>query len=309
MPTQDRIDTYEMPNGTQIPIRDSRVDNLAAGDVSYDNTESGLQASDVQAALDELAEGGGGADYVELTQAEYDLLTPAEKHNGKMYFITDAPSGGGGGGSSTLAELDDTNISSPSNGQILKYNTSTYKWENANESGGSPAAEDVSYDNTVSGLEATEVQSAIDELNSEIDNMSLDAGDVSYDNTDSGMQATDVQEAIDELKSDMDNYVVDADQVDYDNTTSGLQATDVQNAIDELSYEISNISFWTDVTGTLTAGQTSITLSNAAITTTSTIEVFNDLDVPYNSKTLSTGSITLTFDAQQSNMSVKVRVS
>ena len=308
MPTQDRFDTYEFPDGTQVPIRDSRVDNLTAGDVSYDNTESGLQASDVQAALDELAEGGGGADYVELTQAEYDLLTPAEKHNGKMYFITDAPSGGGGG-SSTLAGLDDTNISSPSNGQILKYNASTYKWENANESGGSPAADDVSYDNTTSGLQATEVQSAIDELNSEIDNISLDAEDVSYDNTTSGLQATDVQEAIDELKSDMDNYVVDADQVDYDNSTSGLQATDVQNAIDELKSDINNISFWTDVTGTLTAGQTSITLSNAAITTASTIEVFNDLDVPYNSKTLSAGSITLTFDAQQSNMSVKVRVS
>jgi len=68
-------------------------------------------------------------------------------------------------------------------------------------------------------------------------------------------------------------------------------------------------SSWTDVTGTLTAGSTSITLSNVAITTTSTIEVFNDLDVPYNSKTLSTGSITLTFDAQSSDMSVKVRVS
>ena len=66
---------------------------------------------------------------------------------------------------------------------------------------------------------------------------------------------------------------------------------------------------YTDVTGTLNAGSTSITLSNAAITTSSTIEVFNDLDVPYNSKTLSTGSITLTFDAQSSNMSVKVRVS
>lgn len=65
---------------------------------------------------------------------------------------------------------------------------------------------------------------------------------------------------------------------------------------------------WTDVTGTLSAGSTSITLSDASITTTSTIEVFNDLDVPYDSKTLATGSITLTFEAQQSNMSVKVRV-
>lgn len=45
------------------------------------------------------AEVGGGADYVELTQAEYDALSPAEKMNGKMYFITDAGGGGGGGGS------------------------------------------------------------------------------------------------------------------------------------------------------------------------------------------------------------------
>ena len=33
--------------------------------------------------------GGGNADYVELTQAQYDALTDAQKTNGKMYFITD----------------------------------------------------------------------------------------------------------------------------------------------------------------------------------------------------------------------------
>ena len=66
---------------------------------------------------------------------------------------------------------------------------------------------------------------------------------------------------------------------------------------------------WIDLTGTLTAGSTSITISDSCITTNSTIEVFDDLDVPYNSKSLSTGSITLTFDAQESNMSIKVRVS
>ena len=66
---------------------------------------------------------------------------------------------------------------------------------------------------------------------------------------------------------------------------------------------------YTDVTGILTAGSTSITLSNVAITTNSTIETFNSLDIPYNSKTVSPGSVTLTFDAQQSDMGVKVRVS
>ena len=69
------------------------------------------------------------------------------------------------------------------------------------------------------------------------------------------------------------------------------------------------VKYWTDIDGTLEEGQTSITLTDSAITTSSTIEVFNDLDIPYVSKTVSTGSITLTFDEQDSDMVVKVRVS
>lgn len=124
----------------------------------------------------------------------------ALKINSNYYKIPE----GGSGGVDELSELTDVNISSPSNGQVLKYNSTSSKWENANESGGSS---------------------------------------------------------------------------------------------------------WTDVTGTLTAGATSITLSDASITSSSTIDIYTDLDVPYNSKSLSTGSITITFDAQSSNMSVKVRVS
>lgn len=45
-------------------------------------------------------------------------------------------SNGGGGGASALTDLSDVSVSSPSNGQVLKYNNSTSKWENANESGG-----------------------------------------------------------------------------------------------------------------------------------------------------------------------------
>lgn len=42
-----------------------------------------------------IASGGGIA--VELTQAEYDALSPEEKMNGTVYYIKDANSGGGGG--------------------------------------------------------------------------------------------------------------------------------------------------------------------------------------------------------------------
>lgn len=44
--------------------------------------------------------------------------------------------GGGGGGSSTFAGLDDVNFSNIQNGQVPKYNSTTQKWENADESGG-----------------------------------------------------------------------------------------------------------------------------------------------------------------------------
>ena len=75
-----------------------------------------------------------------------------------------------------------------------------------------------------------------------------------------------------------------------------------------INYAISKTG-WTDVTGTLSAGSTSITLSDASITTTSTIEVFTDPELEYNSLTVATGSVTLTFDAQSSSLGVKVRVS
>ena len=66
---------------------------------------------------------------------------------------------------------------------------------------------------------------------------------------------------------------------------------------------------WIDIVGTLTAGSTSITLSSSAITTNSTVEVFTNPEVPYNDITITTGQAVVTFDAQQSNIFVKVRIS
>ena len=67
---------------------------------------------------------------------------------------------------------------------------------------------------------------------------------------------------------------------------------------------------YTDVTGTLTAGQTSITLSDASITSSSFIQVFaGNGNINYTSISVATGSVTLGFLAQASDMTVTVRVS
>ena len=57
-------------------------------------------------------------------------------------------SSGGGGGASEFADLDDVNFSNLQNGQIPKYNSTTQKWENANESGGGGSVTDVEVNGT-----------------------------------------------------------------------------------------------------------------------------------------------------------------
>lgn len=65
--------------------------------------------------------------------------TAQEVSDGKVLSASGSwvANSGGGGGSSTLAGLTDVSLSNPSNGQVLKYNGTSAKWENSNESGGS----------------------------------------------------------------------------------------------------------------------------------------------------------------------------
>lgn len=65
-----------------------------------------------------------------------------------------------------------------------------------------------------------------------------------------------------------------------------------------------------ELTGTLTAGSTTLTLSDVSITSSSTLEVFTDIFGAWlENMVVSTGSVVLTFESQSADMSVKVRVS
>jgi hypothetical protein len=67
---------------------------------------------------------------------------------------------------------------------------------------------------------------------------------------------------------------------------------------------------YVEVTGTLTAGQTSITLQDSSITTSSTIDYYTDtFGVSPTDAVVTTGQIVLTFDEQANDLGVKVRVS
>lgn len=58
-----------------------------------------------------------------------------------------------------ISDITDVDIATLTDGQVLRYNSTSQEWENVDLS-----ADNVSYDNTNSGLAATDSQAAIDEL-------------------------------------------------------------------------------------------------------------------------------------------------
>ena len=81
--------------------------------------------------------GGGGASLIDVTLAQYNALTPAEKSDpNTWYWINDMD---GITGSAivvgSFAGLTDTNFTNLQNGQVPVYNATTQKWENQSQSG------------------------------------------------------------------------------------------------------------------------------------------------------------------------------
>ena len=105
-----------------------------------------------------------------------------------------------------------------------------------------------------------------------------------------------------------------AQDVSYDNTGSGLVATNVQDAIDEVLTSASSAvgtldtKYGSYVSGTITAGNTSITLTNVGITTSSFIDVyFKDAIIAPTNVTVVNGAVTVEINALATNQDVAVR--
>ena len=220
------------------------TDDQTAVEVNYDNTASGLAATDVQAALDEVAAGS----------------TDDQNISGSSLAGTDLTIGIENGASevvdlSSLVGTDDQ------------------------------TATEVTYDNTTSGLVATDVQAAIDEINAAAGTVALvDNGDGTYDFTDAGGNTTTITDtSISTLVDNADGTYTYTDETGatqvintnassnpYDNTISGLLATDVQAAIDEINALAGTVALVDNGDGTYDftdAGGNTSTITDTAITT------------------------------------------
>ncbi|KAG1647778.1 Collagen alpha-2(I) chain [Nymphon striatum] len=133
------FDSGTIENGNTVTADLSALDQTAI-DVDYDNTISGLTATDVQAAIDEINAASGTVALVDNTDGTYTFTNAA-------------------GGTVTITDTSISTLSTPVNG-IYTY---------TDESGATQTidtnASAIPYDNATSGLTATNVQTAIDEIN------------------------------------------------------------------------------------------------------------------------------------------------
>jgi len=158
-------------------------------EINYDNTDSWLESTNVQKAIDEVVD--------------------------KMDDIK-----------TNLSDLEDTNIDNPTRWQILVYNPDNGKWEN--QDANLNWWEDVIYI-TAEEYAALSSEEKEDESKHyviyaswSIDPSwwSTDAIEVNYDNTDSWLESTNVQKAIDEVVDKMD---------DIKTNLSDLEDSDINN--------------------------------------------------------------------------------
>lgn len=133
--------------------------------------------------------------------------------------------------------------------------------------GSSSAAEDITYDNTESGLSAEDIQAAIDEVVTMIPEVPTEyaAEDITYTN-EAIPDETEVGGALDHIFMVLSE--VDAGNISYDNTESSLVAENVQAAIDEVYNAIPEVPTGYDAED--------ITYTNVAIP--SAVEVAGALD-------------------------------
>ena len=102
-----------------------------------------------------------------------------------------------------------------------------------------------------------------------------------------------------------------ASGVNYNNAGSGLTATNVQDAIDEVLSNVTDINnkYGKYVSGTILAGNTSITLADASITTSSFIDIyFKDAVLSPTAVTVSAGFVTIDIEALANNQDIAVRI-
>jgi len=157
------------------PTKTSDLDNdsgfITSSDVptktsDLTNDSGFVTSADIPTKVSDLTNDSGF-----ITSASVDSLTDtniSSPTNGQALVYDSASSkwvngSGGGGGASDLDDLSDVAISSATNGQVLTYDSSSSKWKNANASGTGDMLKSV-YDSTNAVATAGGIVAYIDDV-------------------------------------------------------------------------------------------------------------------------------------------------
>lgn len=284
-------------------------------------------------AINEIAQSGGGGGggatiYVStsapssVTGSNGDLYVQYTHDSGtdtdsvdalyvKINGTWDEISTGGSGGVSDLDDLSDVNISSPSAGQVLTYDATTSKWKNANAGAGSSDVFVITYSNNQFDKTVTEVVAAYDSHKV----IYLVKGSEKF--------------ICSSMSHPTNSSLYDFDFISFDQLNEGVnvllqnwmvRANTSNDTLLLMDDAWTNLIAQEETTDTLLAGQTSISFDATAsgirvpFSPTSTIDIYTDIfGVNPTAAAWSVDSITgndiftLTFEAQASDMEVKVR--
>ena len=265
------LDIIEFPDGTQHQFRDSRVDNLpdpmvyrgtlgTGGTIQSLPVDGSARVGDTYKVITAGIYAGQDSDIGDM----FICHTKTESAN-----TWDHVPSGDDPGVNFLEDLIDVDITTPTNGQVLTYDSANDKWINTDASGGStvqnfevtvsrpnnPTA--ISVEITASGTIVYDEDiscTVYGAFNETTDSFTYDGNE--YTVIMQGIQATRDQimftisingtpyniicRSANSSYAQTDTFIITAaapitaSGVSYDNATSGLTATDVQGAIDEV---------------------------------------------------------------------------
>lgn len=303
----DNLELSHSVNGGFTSVKASIL-AIATKILTAINFTSALQTTDktVLGAINEVAQGGGGSSTLDgLTDVEIDDTTLADGqalvYDGTEEKWVNGQSGGGttvvanpsGTATTDLEKLQVGNdiYSIPSGSGVNVIGKKDILWEYSN-----------SYDITLAHP-FTDYDFLVFEGNNYTDNDHRGGAIVSSTELESIRGVSGKQYSFAGVTGDgFANYLVSSTtSIPYD-SGGGARVLRV--------WGIKLGGAYKEIEGTLTAGATSITLSDSAITTSSTFEPFTSIfGVKPTNMVAVAGSVTLTFEAQSTNMDVKVRVS
>ena len=187
----------------------------------------------------EDTEGGTHTSDIVLPSAIFDITSPTNGQTIRYNAVSGMWENSNVSFSANLDDLDDVVITSVQNGQVLTYDAANNRWVNSN--GSTVATLSDLTDVTVTTVQNGQLLSYNSTTNKWI-NVTLnidDLGNVSITSAADGQILT-----YNGTSGKWENKTLelDAADIDYDNTISGLAATTAQGAIDEIVLDVSQLS-------------------------------------------------------------------